>query len=753
MGSLIDSLRRAVLAGGKADLTDGQLLEDFIRRRDEAAVAALVLRHGPMVWGVCRRVLPNHHDAEDAFQATFLVLARKAASVVPREMVGNWLYGVAHQTALKARATTAKRQARERQVKQMPEPAAMPEPDLMHDLEPLLDQELSRLPNKYRVAIVSCDLEGKTRKEAARELKIPEGTLSTRLRTARAMLAKRLAQRGVALSGGALAAVLSQTGASAGVPNAVVSATIRAASLAAGGQASAAGVVSPKVAVLTEGVLKTMFLDKLKAVIAVVLVLGFLVTGASVETYRTVAAQSATPAPPIAEERPATPQKQAQKQEKEPFTAWGKEVGGLQAGLGLRSGEQRAYSHGETVNLVVRVRNVGKEKVTFQYVSQFLIEIPPAVTDGKGKLVPAGLRSLFGVHLPKEVDLAPGKEIELYGELEVRPDFGTGKVSVQYERVFGNSSSGQIKLDPNLSKLATGKLELEIKSEPPAATEKKAPQKQEKEVFTAWGKEVGGLQAGLGYDPGQKRAYRLGETVRVVLRVRNVRKEEVKFEYHRTFFMEYPPVVTDGQGKLVRLTRVALSRELPPEQVNLAPGKEIELFELKFDLRPASEEKADDGDVDFGGRVSTLYGTGKFQIQYKRFIAKPSAGPESDPTLSKLATGKLELEIKSDPPPGATEKPKTPKATPPKTADAPKIEAGEQGMKVEASDLRGDALRISFDTASKTLTLEGTQTAPARLIYHNKGQNEEAHAVKIVYSLKDKTLRAESLSLARVLIP
>src|SRR6202040_3041595 len=99
--------------------------------------------------------------------------------------------------------------------------------------------------------------------------------------------------------------------------------------------------------------------------------------------------------------------------------------------------------------------------------------IPPAVTDGKGRLVPAALRSLFGVHLPRPVNLAPGKEIELYGELEVRPDFGTGKVSIQYGRVFGNSSSGQIELDPNLSKLATGKLELEIKADPPPASEKK----------------------------------------------------------------------------------------------------------------------------------------------------------------------------------------------------------------------------------------------------------------------------------------
>src|SRR5262245_11441396 len=106
-----------------------------------------------MVWGVCRRVLGNHHDAEDAFQATFLVLVRKASSIRPREMVANWLYGVAHQTAVKARVTLAKRGRRETQVPEMPEPAVT-EQDLWRDLQPLLDQELSRLPDKYRVAIV-----------------------------------------------------------------------------------------------------------------------------------------------------------------------------------------------------------------------------------------------------------------------------------------------------------------------------------------------------------------------------------------------------------------------------------------------------------------------------------------------------------------------------------------------------------------------------------------------------------------------
>src|SRR6266542_2781109 len=120
LSGVIQHLRRAMPLRDGAGLTDGQLLVDFNSRRDEAALAALVQRHGPMVWGVCRRVLSNYHDAEDAFQATFLVLVRRAASIASPELLANWLYGVAHQTALKARATVAKRKMRERQVTELP---------------------------------------------------------------------------------------------------------------------------------------------------------------------------------------------------------------------------------------------------------------------------------------------------------------------------------------------------------------------------------------------------------------------------------------------------------------------------------------------------------------------------------------------------------------------------------------------------------------------------------------------------------
>jgi RNA polymerase sigma factor (sigma-70 family) len=505
MGDLTDYLRRVVRAGGEADRTDGQLLEDYLSRRDEAAVAALVKRHGPMVWGVCRRLL-HHHDAEDAFQATFLVLARRAVSVRPREMVGNWLFGVAHQTALKARATAAKRRMRERQVKEIPEPAAMPEPDLCHNVEPILDQELTRLPDKYRIAIVLCDLQGKTRKEVARQLRIPEGTLSSRLTTARAMLAKRLSRHGLEVAGGALASMLAEKAASAGVPNSVVDSTINAASLLAAGKA-ATGAISVKVAALTEGVMKGMLFTKLRTVVAVVLILGFAATGTTILTCRTAGGQDDKK--PTAEKPVEPAAKQGKEGDRDTVTAWGEEAAGLQAGLGIRPGERRICRPGERVTLVVRVRNVSKKEVKFEYLRQFLDENTPTVTDADGKTTPQEETAvLLGDHLPVEVSLAPGKEIELESRLggasglrfqllrasdrekpsdrKFRPLFvGTGKVSVQYGRVLGNSSSGTITLDPALSNLATGKLELEIKSDPPA-TERAATRTETAPVVAAF---------------------------------------------------------------------------------------------------------------------------------------------------------------------------------------------------------------------------------------------------------------------------
>jgi RNA polymerase sigma-70 factor (ECF subfamily) len=300
ISEFLQNLRRDALRRDEAGLTDGQLLDAYIRSREEAAFAALLRRHGPMVWGVCCRILGNTGDAEDAFQAAFLVLVRKAASIVPREQIANWLYGVARQTAVKARAIAVKRKAREKQVKDIPEPAVV-EQNGRDDLLPLLDQELGRLPDKYRTAIVLCDLEGKSYKEATRQLGCPEGTLAARLARGRAMLAKRLARHGLAVTGAALSMVLSQ-GTSADVPVSVVSSTIKAAILFAAGQTAATGAISAKVAGLMEGVLKAMLLSKLKIATGVLMTAAAL-SGAAGLTYQTQAREKTPKAETTAAEQ------------------------------------------------------------------------------------------------------------------------------------------------------------------------------------------------------------------------------------------------------------------------------------------------------------------------------------------------------------------------------------------------------------------------------------------------------------------
>jgi RNA polymerase sigma factor (sigma-70 family) len=278
MSEVIRDLRRAALLGNAMSMTDGQLLECFITRRDEAAFEALLRRHGPMVLNVCRRTVGNLQDAEDAFQAVFLVLARKAAVVVPREGVGNWLYGVAYRTARRAKAASSRHYAREKQVKDMPHPV-FEQAHGSGDMELVLDEELNKLPAKYRLPVVLCELEGRTRKEVARQLKLPEGTLSSRLATGRRMLARRLTRRGIALSAGAMAVELSQGASAACLPKTLIFSTMQAVS-ALTTASTLAGVVSAPVAALAEGVLKSMMLTKLKTTAAIFVLLAFAGIGA-----------------------------------------------------------------------------------------------------------------------------------------------------------------------------------------------------------------------------------------------------------------------------------------------------------------------------------------------------------------------------------------------------------------------------------------------------------------------------------------
>src|SRR5262249_33982417 len=240
-GLVLRHIRRLGGTARPGQPPDAQLLERFTAQRDEAAYAALVGRHGPMVLNVCRSILRHEQDAEDAFQATFLVLARKAASVRQPEAVAGWLYEVAYRVAVKAQADAARRRARERRAS----PMASPDPTLdmtLRDLHRVLHEELQRLPDKYRLPLVLCYLEGRSHEEAAGQLGWSKGTFRGRLDRGREHLRRRLAARGVTLS--ALLCATAVTPKATAV--ALVDSVVRAAALSVVGGADP-GVISAAV--------------------------------------------------------------------------------------------------------------------------------------------------------------------------------------------------------------------------------------------------------------------------------------------------------------------------------------------------------------------------------------------------------------------------------------------------------------------------------------------------------------------------
>ena len=235
---------------------DGQLLQRYVAKRDEKAFAGLVERYGPMVLGVCERVLQHSHDAEDAFQATFLVLARRATTLDGRGSLGNWLYAVAYRTAIKARQNAVRRRAREQQVLNMSTVLSSEEEE-WSDLRPILDEELNHLPEKYRAPLVLCYLEGKTQEQAAQELGWPTGSMSRRMNRARDLLRERLARRGLALSSGLVFMLIAKNVGAAIVSPALAGLTAKAAFAFGAGQLGLETAMSAKVTSLAEEVLRT----------------------------------------------------------------------------------------------------------------------------------------------------------------------------------------------------------------------------------------------------------------------------------------------------------------------------------------------------------------------------------------------------------------------------------------------------------------------------------------------------------------
>jgi RNA polymerase sigma factor (sigma-70 family) len=297
MRTILRHLRRAALLPDGQELSDEALLAAFVSKRDEAAFEALLRRHGPMVLSVCQRVLRHAQDAEDAFQATFLVLIRKANALRSRGLLANWLYGVAYRTALKARGLSQKRRARELtlQSRVVAESAGQEPTEALA----ALDRELTGLPAKYRVPVVLCELQGRSRKEVAQQLDLPEGTLSSRLATARKLLARRLTKRGLALT--ALGATAPDC-----LPAHLLASTVYAAT-------ATPLAFAPHVVQLTEKVIIAMFLSRLRIVAAVAVIAGVVgsmvvATGAGIAYQKpTTAAQQPGRAQAERPKSPASP--------------------------------------------------------------------------------------------------------------------------------------------------------------------------------------------------------------------------------------------------------------------------------------------------------------------------------------------------------------------------------------------------------------------------------------------------------------
>lgn len=310
LSRVMDRVRRLIGADVHATSSDAHLLGRFQSSRDGEAFAVLLQRHGPMVQGVCRRVLGNEADADDVFQATFLLFARKADSIRQGTSLPAWLYRVAYRLALRARTDAVRRQQQERRAAIVFEPRESR--DGWGDVRPVLDEELHRLPAKYRDSIVVRYLEGKSNEEAARHFGLPPGSMSWRLSRALDLLRERLARRGVLPVTAVLAALLAERAAPAAVSADLATATSQAGVLFASGEAAEGAAISVRVYLLVEGGLRAMFLKKLMTtagVLFLVLAVGALgVMGypRAGETTAVHAAAEAPPAPPKVDEGKAS---------------------------------------------------------------------------------------------------------------------------------------------------------------------------------------------------------------------------------------------------------------------------------------------------------------------------------------------------------------------------------------------------------------------------------------------------------------
>jgi RNA polymerase sigma factor (sigma-70 family) len=435
-GTVLRQLRALVRATDEG-ASDRELLERFLGRREETAFVALLKRHGPMVLRVCRRVGGNEHDAEDAFQATFLLLARKADSIRKRESVASWLHGVAQRLALEARGREIRRQARERRAADMRKTSTGSD-TAWQELQATLDEALGQVPERYRTPLLLCYLEGKTQEEAARQLDCPLGTVRSRLARGRERLKVLLERRGVRLSIATLAVTLPAAGASAALPAPLLEGTARAALAYAAGKGTA--FVSARAAALLEQGLKTLAAAKLKTAMLLGVILGVLSLGAGTLAHRVLAV------PPAA--AVAAPEAPKEATKKSPATSREKPEPGNPQKTTLRGhvfGVDGKPLAGASLLLVGK----GDERVTLGLTGadgRFAVQVPEERKDqfliARAEGAGIDFLDLSALDLAKEVELRLVPDWVIRGQIldtQGRPVAGVGLTVHQVGVYAGNS--------------------------------------------------------------------------------------------------------------------------------------------------------------------------------------------------------------------------------------------------------------------------------------------------------------------------
>jgi RNA polymerase sigma factor (sigma-70 family) len=500
---------RQLAGAADAAPSDRSLLEQFVARRDEAAFAALLRRHGPLVLGVCRQVLQDGHAAEDAFQATFLVLARKAASVSHHDALAAWLYRVAGNIARTARTADARRRHCETQAA-LRSATDSTDPPPTTDWQPVLHEEVGRLPAKYRIPVVLCYLDGKTGEEAAQHLGWPVGTVKGRLARARELLRKRLTRRGVALATGGVAALFAQATAPAAAPAALTASTLLLALRFAAGQAAGVAGESIPAILLARGALKTMALTKLLLMTLVV------VAAASIATAGVLLAHG-----PRGTEVAAAPVSPPAARAPEPAEV-------VKFTLSTAKKEYRA---GEAIDLVLTIDNHSKEEFS-AFASRFQDLLDLQVTGPDGHKAERVLNPVEIEFAAARVTVPPGGSTTVKDSLRAinlpKPPGSDHYIRHSYFRM---EAPGEYRLRLQVGKGTGDELVIKVQGDD-------------------FGPDVKGLRARVSL---LRSKFIVGDPIEVSYVVKNVSKEEQTL-WHSGFWPNHQVIVHDLFGKEAPLT-------------------------------------------------------------------------------------------------------------------------------------------------------------------------------------------------------